>query len=118
MHPNDPAWQAFRVSLLSPLITGQVPHADREAYFQKLAKEEHYAPDSKKTISVRTLRRWYQTYRNQGIDGLKKRRRTDLGKPRKRNQAKVDRAEAHKRELATRSDVTINKLLQAEFSSD
>ena len=118
MHPNDPAWQAFRVSLLSPLITGQVPHEDREAYFQKLAKEEHYAPDSKKTISVRTLRRWYQTYRNQGIDGLKKRRRTDLGKPRKRNQAKVDRAEAHKRELATRSDVTINKLLQAEFSSD
>jgi transposase InsO family protein len=118
MHPNDPAWQAFRVSLLSPLITGEVPHEARETYFQKLAKQEHYAPDGQKTISVRTLRRWYQTYRQQGIDGLKRKRRSDLGQPRKRNQAKVDRAETHKRELATRSDVTINKLLQAEFSSD
>ena len=45
MHPNDSAWQAFRVSLLSPLITGEILHEDREAYFQKLAKESHYAPD-------------------------------------------------------------------------
>jgi transposase InsO family protein len=117
MHPNDSAWQAFRVSLLSPLITGEIPHEAREAYFQKLAKQEHYAPDGQQSISVRTLRRWYQTYRREGIDGLKRKRRSDLGQPRKRNQAKVDRAEAHKRELATRSDVTINKLLQAEFSS-
>jgi len=63
-------------------------HEDREAYFQKLAKESHYAPERKKTVSVRTLRHWNQTYRKQGIEGLKKKRR---------------------------SDVTINKLLQAEF---
>jgi len=44
-------------------------HEDREAYFQKLAKEAHYTPDDKKTVSVRTLRRWYQTYRKQGIEG-------------------------------------------------
>lgn len=117
MHPNDSAWQAFRVSLLSPLITGEILHEDREAYFQKLAKEAHYAPDGKKTVSVRTLRRWYQTYRKQGIEGLKKKRRSDLGQPRERNRTKVDRCEAHKRQLATRSDVTINKLLQAEFFS-
>ena len=92
-------------------------HEDREAYFQKLAKEAHYAPDGKKTVSVRTLRRWYQTYRKQGVEGLKKKRRSDLGQPRERNRTKVDRCEAHKRQLATRSNVTINKLLQAEFFS-
>ena len=117
MHPNDSAWQAFRVSLLSPLITGEIPHEDREAYFQKLAQEVHYAPDGKTTVSARTLRRWYQTYRKQGIEGLKKKRRSDLGQPRERNRTKVDRCEAHKRQLATRSDVTINNLLQAEFFS-
>jgi len=91
MHPNDSAWQAFRVSLLSPLTTGRILHEDREAYFQKLAKDSHYAPDGNTTLSVRTLRRWYQTYRKQGIEGLKKKRR---------------------------SDVTINKLLLVEFFSE
>jgi hypothetical protein len=43
MHSDVLAWQAFRISLLSPLITGEVNHEDREAYFQKLAKQEHYA---------------------------------------------------------------------------
>ena len=102
---------------MSPLITGEVLHEDREAYFQNLAKVTHHTPDGPKSISVRTFRRWYQTYREHGIDGLKKRRRSDLGQPRQCNQTKVNRAEAHKRELATRSDVTINKLLQAEFAS-
>jgi len=40
MHPNDSAWQAFRVSLLSPLITGEILHEDREAYFQKLTEKK------------------------------------------------------------------------------
>ena len=70
MRPNDSAWQAFRVSLMSPLITGEVLHEDREAYFQNLAKETHHTPDGMKSISVRTFRRWYQTYRKHGIDGL------------------------------------------------
>lgn len=112
------AWQAFRISLLSPLITGEVTYEDREAYFQKLAKQEHYAPNGKITISARTLRRWYARYRREGIEGLKPKRRSDLGKPRNRNQAKVDRAEAAKKENPKRSDITINKLLQAEFASD
>ena len=106
-HPRTPQSSRHRSSF--------TPHEDREAYFHKLAKEAHHIPDEKKTVSVRTLRRWYQTFRKQGINGLKKKRRSDLGQPRERNRTKVDRSEAHKRQLATRSDVTINKLLQAEF---
>lgn len=117
MHSDVLAWQAFRISLLSPLITGQVTYEDREAYFQKLAKQEHYAPQGKITLSARTLRRWYARYRNEGIEGLKPRRRSDLGKPRAHNLAKVNRAEAAKKENPKRSDITINKLLQAEFAS-
>ena len=118
MRPDDSAWQAFRVSLLSPLITGEIPHEEREAYFQSTARKTYHGPGGKKkTISVRTLRRWYQRYCEAGIEGLKAKRRSDLGQPQERNRAKVDRAEAHKRQLATRSDITINKLLQREFSS-
>lgn len=117
MRPDDLAWQAFRVSLLSPLITGEIPPEKRESYFQTTAQLTHYTPTGPKTISVRTLRRWYQTFRKQGIDGLQRTRRSDRGQPRPINREKVDRAEKHKRDLSTRSDLTINKLLQAEFSS-
>ncbi len=117
MHSDVLAWQAFRISLLSPLITGQVTYEDREAYFQKIAKQEHYAPQGKITLSARTLRRWYARYRNEGIEGLKPRRRSDLGKPRTHNLDKVNRAEAAKKENPKRSDITINKLLQTEFAS-
>ncbi len=80
MHSDALAWQAFRISLLSPLITDEVTYEDREVYFQKLAKQEHYAPHGKITLSVRTLRRWYARYRNEGIEGLKPKRRNDLGR--------------------------------------
>jgi len=117
MRPDDLAWQAFRVSLLSPLITGEIPHEKRESYFQTTAQLTHHTPAGPKTISVRTLRRWYQAYRQHGLDGLQHKRRCDRGQPRPINREKVDRAEKHKRDLSTRSDLTINKLLQAEFSS-
>ena len=47
MRPNDSAWQAFRVSLMSPLITGEVLQEDREASLRKASRTE---PSRKLTL--------------------------------------------------------------------
>lgn len=117
MRPDDLAWQAFRVSLLSPLITGEIPLEQRASYFRDKAQLTHHTPRGPQNFSERTLRRWYQTYREKGIDGLRRQRRCDRGQPRQKHREKIERAEALKRELATRSDLTINRVLQREFCS-
>jgi transposase InsO family protein len=118
MDRDDLAWTAFRASFLAPLLTGEITSDERGAYFQKLASQEHLLPNGKRsTISVRTLRRWYQQLREAGIDRLKPQSRSDLGKARRSIQAKVDRAEALKRQQPRRSDQVINRILQSEFGS-
>ncbi len=118
MDQNDLAWTAFRASLLSPLLTGEVSEAERGNYFQKLANQEHLLPSGKRSkISRRTLRRWYQQLRESGIERLKPQRRSDLGQARRSIQAKIDRAEQLKREQPRRSDRVINQILKSEFGS-
>lgn len=118
MDRNDLAWTAFRTSLLAPLLTGEITSGERGAYFQKLANQEHLLPNGKRsTISVRTLRRWYQQLRESGIERLKPQRRSDLGQARRAIQAKVDRAVELKRQQPRRSDQVINRILQSEFGS-
>jgi transposase InsO family protein len=118
MDQNDLAWTAFRASLLSPLLTGEVPSGERGAYFQKLAGEIHLLPNGqRKRISVRTLRRWHQQLRQSGIGGIQPRRRSDLGKPRRAIQAKVQRAVELKLEQPGRSDRVINRILKSEYGS-
>ena len=110
MDRNDLAWTAFRASLLAPLLTGEITSDERAGYFRKLAGHEHLLPGGKRsTISVRTLRRWYQQLRENGIERLKPQRRSDLGKARRSIQAKVDRAEELKRQQPRRSDRVINR---------
>ena len=118
MDRNDLAWTAFRASLLSPLLTGEVPSGERGAYYQKLAGQTHLLPSGqRKKISVRTLRRWYQQLSSRGIEGLKPQRRSDRGQPRACLQAKIDRAVALKLEQPRRSDQVINRILKSEFGS-
>jgi transposase InsO family protein len=118
MDRNDLAWTAFRASLLAPLLTGEVPSEERGAYFQKLAQETHLLPGGqRKTISLRTLRRWYQHLCQSGIEGLKPQRRSDRGQPRRSIGAKIDRAVALKLEQPRRSDQVINRILKSEFGS-
>jgi len=118
MDQKDLAWTAFRASLLSPRLTGEVTSGERGAYFQKLANEVHRLPNGTDgKISVRTLRRWYQHLRQQGIAGLKPKRRSDRGKPRSSIRTKIDRAIELKREQPRRSDKVINRILRSEFGS-
>ena len=116
MGRNDQAWAVFRCSLLSPLLTGEIPEAEREAYFHGLSPEERLLPNGqRKRISVRTLRRWWKRLRDEGVDGTFRRRRRDRGRARKKQQSLLDRAVELKKEQPRRSDVVINRILKQEF---
>jgi transposase InsO family protein len=118
MDRNDLVWTAFRASLLAPLLTGEVTREERGSYFRKLSQETHILPDGKSgTISMRTLRRWYQQLRSSGIDGLKPKRRSDRGQAQRDNHQKILRAVELKREGPHRSDQVINRVLKSEFGS-
>lgn len=116
MDRDDQAWAVFWCSLLSPLHLGEIPEAEREAYFRTLAAEERLLPNGRrKRVSVRTLRRWWKRLREEGIQGTCRRRRSDRGRPRARQQHLLDRAVELKREQPQRSDVVINRILRHEF---
>lgn len=116
MDRHDQAWAVFRCSLLSPLLTGEIPEAEREAYFHQLSQEERLLPNGRrKRISVRTFRRWWKRLREEGVDGTFRRRRSDRGQPRRKQQTLLDRAVELKKEQPRRSDVVINRILKQEL---
>lgn len=119
MNRNDEAWAVFWCSLLSPLLLKEIPEAEREAYFRTLAEEERLFPNGQhRRVSVRTLRRWWRRLRDEGTRGVHRRRRSDLGTPRKKDQPLLDRAVELKKEQPRRSDVVINRILRQEFGRD
>ena len=116
MGRDDQAWAVFWCSLLSPLLLGEVPQAEREAYFRTLAEQERLLPNGqRKRISVRTLRRWWKRLREEGVEGTFRRRRSDRGRPRTKQQQLLERAVQLKKEQPRRSDVVINRILKQEF---
>ncbi|MCB9920797.1 MAG: transposase [Planctomycetaceae bacterium] len=116
MGRDDQAWAVFRCSLLSPLLLGEIPQAEREAYFRKLAAEERLLPNGQRQcVSVRTLRRWWKRLRDEGVAGTFRRSRSDRGQPRANQQALLNRAVELKKEQPRRSDVVINRILKQEF---
>jgi len=118
MDSNELAWAAFRTALISPLLTGEIPSGQREAYMQSVASEERLFPNGKRAkVSVRTLWRWFQRMRQDGFQGILKQPRSDRGQPRRSLEARVARAVAIKREQPLRSDRVINQILKAELGA-
>jgi transposase InsO family protein len=116
MDYDDQAWAVFRCSLLSPLLMGEIPEAEREAYFRALAEVERLLPNGqRKRISARTLRRWWKRLRDEGVEGMFRRRRSDRGRSRRGQQSLLERAVELKKEQPRRSDVVINRILKQEF---
>jgi putative transposase len=116
MDRNHEAWAVFKCALLSPLRLGEIPEAEREAYFRQVAQEERLLPNGqRKRVSVRSLRRWWRQLRNHGVEGIFRRRRSDRGRPRRKHQELLDRAVELKKEQPKRSDVVIGRILMREF---
>src|SRR3990167_9401184 len=83
MGRNDEAWAVFWCSLLSPVLLGEIPEAERERYFQQLSHQERLLPNGqRRRISVRTFRRQWRRLKDGGVPGVYRRRRSDRGQPR------------------------------------
>jgi transposase InsO family protein len=116
MGRNDEAWAVFWCSLLSPVLMGEIPEAERERYFQKLSQQERLLPNGqRRRISVRTFRRQWRRLKDGGVPGLYRRRRSDRGQPRKKHADILARAVELKKEQPLRSDKVINQILKREF---
>jgi transposase InsO family protein len=116
MGRNDEAWAVFWCSLLSPVLLGEIPEAERERYFQQLSQQQRQLPNGqRRCISVRTFRRQWRRLKDSGVTGLYRRRRSDRGQPRKKHADLLARAVELKKEQPYRSDKVINRILKREF---
>jgi putative transposase len=109
-------WTVFWCSLLGPLLYGEIPAEEAGPFLRQLAQTECEFPDGKRRKPSRaTLWRKWKQYRENGLEGLMRRRRNDRGRPRRATQAMIDKAVALKKDQPRRSDHTINAFLQEEF---
>lgn len=79
----------MRYSAIAPLITGlQEDYPSRDAFFRDASSKGVTAPDgSVKHYAPGTIEKWYYSYKESGFDGLLPSGRSDLGKPRKLDEA-------------------------------
>lgn len=111
-------WAVFWCSLLGPLLYGEVPAEEAGPFLRQLAQTECDFPDGKRRKPSRaTLWRKWKQCRENGLEGLMRRRRSDRGRPRQATQAMIDKAVALKKDQPRRSDHTINAFLQEEFQA-
>ena len=65
---------AFRYSLIAPIVSRQSPfhYGEVQAILEEMSKNDYVIPGSQRTrVSVRSLERYIQEYRQNGWDGLK-----------------------------------------------
>jgi transposase InsO family protein len=120
---SDEAWRTevalFRYTLILPLLRHD-PQRDgpKKRVRAAIAQMRHAIPHSQRhTLSVASLRRWEKAYRRDGFEALKPRPRSDRGTSRSISAETLDRAEALKRELPTRSARTIADILKRDAAS-
>jgi putative transposase len=120
--PDEP-WRTevalFRYTLILPLLRHDLKRDGSKKHVRAaIATAAHAIPHSRRhRVSAATLRRWEKAYQRGGFDALKPRPRADRGAPRAISTETLDRAEALKRELPTRSARTIAEILKRDLAS-
>lgn len=108
----------FWCSLLRPLIYGEIPPQEAGRFLHELATVEFTFPDGRRhRPSWKTLSRKWKLYRNGGFEALFRKRRSDIGLPRKASSAIIAGAVMLKTEQPRRSAESVNQLLQSEFGA-
>jgi transposase InsO family protein len=117
---SDATWRTevalFRYTLVLPLVRhDRTRDGPKHAMRAAIAAQPHAIPHSRRlTVSVPTLRRWEHAYRTGGFDALKPKPRRDRGASRALSTQTLDRAEALKRELPSRSARTLADILHRD----
>jgi hypothetical protein len=125
LHPTgdtrpDETWRTdvalFRYTLILPLLRhDRACDGTKLSLRTAIAAVRHTIPHSQRhTVSVSTLRRWEKAYRDGGFEALKPPPRSDRGATRAVSTSTLDRAEALKRELPSRSSRTVADILKRD----
>jgi transposase InsO family protein len=116
MSEKDERWALFWCGLLHPILFGEVPKQERNAFLRKLCETEVVYPDGTvRKPPLSTLKRKLKTYETEGFQGLFTKPRSDRDKPRAFLQQVIDKAIELKRQRPKRSAYIINKFLQVQF---
>lgn len=112
MRKEDERWALFWCHLLHPVIFGKVQKREINRHLRKLCQKEVVFPDGqRKKPSLSTLRRKLNRYKSTGFSSIPRKRRCDIGKPRKTRDEIIRKAIELKRELPTRSYRVISRML-------
>lgn len=113
MRRDEEKWALFWCRLLHPVIFGEKQGAEIHRYLRELCQGEVLFPNGEKhKPKLSTLRRKLRTYRQHGFNALKRKRRSDLGKPRTVSEAVIQKAVDIKKDQPCRSDDAINRILK------
>lgn len=100
----------FRYDLVQPLINGDFPDTNKQAYMRRIAAKERLLPNGQRGfIQPGTLREWSTKYRKFGFQGLKPKTRSDHGNSRKLNSNQMEEIIRLKQENPNRPATAIRK---------
>ena len=109
----------FRYGLIAPLIHDPPPPGQQERRLREIAAKSYTIPASTRTrVSVTTLRRYLEAYREGGFDALRPKPRADKGVPRAFPPDVVDRAVVLREEQPARTTQTLVDILARDESLD
>ena len=107
----------FRYGLIAPLLHDPPPAGQQEQLIRTIAGKRYQIPYSTRTrVSVTTLRRYLQAYRQNGFEALHPQKRTDTGRPRAFPPEVLQKAIALREEQPARTTHTLVDILARDPS--
>ena len=107
----------FRYGLIAQLVHTPPDPGHREGLLREIAARAYRIPGSKRThVSITTLRRYLQTYRDHGFDALRPAPRADAGTPRAFPPEVLEKAIALRQQQPARTTQTLVDILQRDAS--
>jgi hypothetical protein len=91
IHSTDIAVAHFRFALIAPVVQGTFYEASASAYYRKVTEKPLTLPDGTTfKYNPKTLEKWTQYYRKDGMDALMPKSRCDKGSSRTLNDAAIE----------------------------
>ena len=116
MDKEQEKWAIFWCDLLSPLIYEQIEPELTNRFLKQLADKQITFPDGRiGKPSLKTLRRKLNRYRQEGFDGLERKKRRDRGQPRNTSPEVIEKAIELKKEQPHRGPRAINRFLEEMY---
>jgi len=116
MRRKDEQSAVFWCGLLHPVLFGEVDASQTNQYLKQCAQKEVTFPDGRVgKPSLSTLKRKLARYRQDGLDALARRARSDRGASRSVAREALEYAVELKRDQPLRSHKSINRFVQQRF---